>query len=358
MLPPAQTAVLQSGGLPEDRVRRPRSKLPREVTVLLNLFSHRKIWNLPDGRDEQLAAKFPGVRFEMAADPSVFREKLPTADVLYSWHLPAPLFQSARRLKWMHTPGAGIDHLMYPQLRGSEIQITNGAGLSGDAMAEHLLAIMLAFSRRLHDAMRLQARQRWGQDLMWSTDPVPFRLEGKTVGIVGLGGIGEELARRAKALGMRVVGVRRHPEKRPPKFVDAMGGPGQLDDLLEQSDFVVLAAPLTPETRGLIGARELAKMKNTAYLLNVARGELINETALVRALRGKTIAGAGLDVFQNEPLPDRSIFWRVPNLIVSPHFAGTYPEHMHRATDLFEENLARFLKGKPLRNLVDKKAGY
>jgi phosphoglycerate dehydrogenase-like enzyme len=334
------------------------------VTVLLNLFGHRRIWNLPDGRDEQLAAKFPGVRFEMAADRSVFREKLPAADVLYSWHLPAPLFAIAKKLRWIHTPGAGIEHFLYPQMRASDIQISSGGGLSGDAMAEHLLALMLAFSRRLHDSMRLQSQQRWGQDMMWSSDPVPFRLEGKTVGIIGFGGIGSELAKRAKALGMRVVAIRRGATQavtsplRKPRYVDALGGPPQLDDLLEQSDFVVLAVPLTPETRGLIGARELAKMKKTAYLLNVGRGEQINETSLVKALRAKTIAGAALDVFQNEPLPARSIFWRLPNLIVSPHYAGTYPEHMHRATDRFEENLARFVKGRTLRHLVDKKLGY
>jgi phosphoglycerate dehydrogenase-like enzyme len=337
----------------------PRRKTPDSdsTTVLLNLYSHRKLWNLSEGRDEDLARRFPSVRFELTADRSVLKERLPHADVLFSWHLPADLFHLAKKLRWIHTPAAGIDHLLYPAMRGSDIALTNCRGLSGDVMAEHLLALMLAFSRRLHEAVRMQHSQRWGQDHMWSTSPIPFRLAGRTVGIVGLGGIGTELARRAKALGMQVLSMRRTPAPKP-RFVDELLGADGLDDLLERSDFVVLCVPLTQETRGMIGARELSKMKKSAYLLNVGRGEHINETALVRALRAGSIAGAALDVFQNEPLPRRSIFWRVPNLIVSPHYAGTYPEHMDRATDLFAENLRLYLAGRKLKNLVDKKTGY
>jgi len=156
---------------------------------------------------------------------------------------------------------------------------------------------------------------------------------------------------------MNVLAIRRRPAKKP-RFVDELLGRERLDELLERSDFVVLSLPLTPETRGLIGARELRKMKKTAYLLNVGRGEHVDEAALVRALRDKSIAGAGLDVFQTEPLPRRSKLWRAPNLLVSPHYSGTYPEHMDRAADLFAENLKRFLTKRTLKNLVDKKAGY
>lgn len=326
-------------------------------TVLINLFSLRKIWNLPDGGDERLARHFPEVRFELAADRTVLREKLPQATILYSWHLPPDLFPLARNLRWVHTPAGGIDHFLYPAFVSSDVLLTNCRGIAGDAMAEHLLALMLACSRRLPEVFRMQAHQRWGQDTMWSTDPTPFRLAGRTVGIVGLGGIGLELARRTKQLGMEVVGVRRHKGTRP-RFVDELLPHDGLDTLLARSDFVVLTLPLTRETRGLIGMREIEKMKRSAYLLNVGRGELINETALVRALRNRLIAGAALDVFQTEPLPRRSVFWRVPNLIVSPHFAGTYPEHMERATGLFARNLGRFIAGRKLENLVDKKAGY
>ena len=327
------------------------------LTVLLNLFSHRKIWNLPEGRDEELSRRFPDVRFVLVADRAALRESLPRADALFSWHLPPEILPLARRLRWLHTPAAGIEHLMYPALRSSDILITNCRGLAGDAIAEHMLALMLALSRRLHDVVRLQLSQRWGQDFMWSSEPTPFRLAGRTLGIVGLGGVGGQVARRAKALGLRVVAIRRKASAKS-RFVDLLLAPDRLPELLEQSDFVALAVPLTPQTRGLIGAQELAKMKRSAYLLNAGRGELVNETALVRALRERAIAGAALDVFQNEPLPRRSILWRVPNLIVSPHYAGTYPEHLSRATDLFEENLRRFIAGGPLKNLVDKKVGY
>jgi len=327
------------------------------VCVLLNLFSHRKIWNLPEGRDEEMRRRFPEVRFTLAAGAAAFRENLPKADVLFSWHLPPGMLPHARRLRWLHTPAAGIEHLLYPALRASEVQITNGRGLAGDAMAEHALALMLTLSRRIHDAVRMQIAQKWSQDLFWASEPAPFRLAGRTLGIVGLGGIGSELARRARALGMRVMGIRRRPGPRP-RFVDVLLGPEGMPQLLEQSDFVVLSAPLTPETRGMIGAAQLGRMRKTAYLINVGRGEMVNESALVRALRAGKIAGAALDVFQTEPLPRRSILWRAPNLLISPHYAGTYPEHVARAADLFEENLRRFLRGRSLRNLVDKEAGY
>ena len=216
----------------------------------------------------------------------------------------------------------------------------------------------LALARRLPEAVRFQAHQQWGQDHLWKTEPTPFSLSGKVLGIIGLGGVGAALAKRALAFDMTVHACRRSAGKAP-RGVSKIHPPAQVGELLAESDFVAVTAPLTPETRGLIGAKELKRMKKTAFLINVGRGEHIDEAALIRALREKSIAGAALDVFQREPLPKNSVLWRVPGLLVSPHYAGTYPDHMEKATRIFVENLGHFLAGKTskLKNVVDKQRG-
>jgi phosphoglycerate dehydrogenase-like enzyme len=335
------------------------SRRKEQPVLLLNVDSHRRMWSLPQGAQDAIAERFPRVQVVRASDPQSFRAALPQAEILYTWQLPRELFAQAKRLKWIHTPAAGVDHLLHPQLRHSDILLTNCRGVAGDVMADHIFALMLALTRRLPDSVRLQAQQRWGQSFFWSTEPVPFSLSGKVMGIIGLGGVGVELAKRARAFGMTVIALRRRSTKAP-KSVSKVLKPDQLPELLAESDVVVLAVPLTPETRALMGSKEFRLMKPGAYFINVGRGEQVNEGALIKALREKSIAGAALDVFQREPLPKNSVLWRVPGLLITPHYAGTYPEHMVRATELFVQNLALYLagKGKKLRNLVDKQTGY
>lgn len=330
-----------------------------QVTVLLSVDSHFKIWSLPEGAQSAIERRFPQVKILRATDAASLRAGLAEADVLYAWHLRKDLFSHAKRLKWIHTPAAGVDHFLHAALRDSPVILTNCRGLAGDAMADHVFAMILALARRLPESVRLQSQERWGQDLFWLTAPVPISLAGKVLGIVGLGGVGVALAKRARAFGMTVLATRRS-EAKGPRFVTKMLDRTQLPELLAESDFVVIAAPLTSETRGLIGRRELKRMKPTAYLINVGRGEHVEEGSLIRALREKWIAGAALDVFQREPLPRNSVLWRLPGLLITPHYAGTYPEHLARATDLFVENLALFVSGKTkkLKNIVDKQRGY
>ena len=329
------------------------------TVLLLNVDAHRKQWSLPDGAQDAIAARFPRLTIVRVQDARALREELPRAEVLYTWQLPRELFVLARRLRWVHTPAAGVDHLLHAAFRSSDVLLSNSRGVAGDAMADHVFAMMLALARRLPESVRFQDQLRWGQDAFWSKTPIPFALTGRTLGILGLGGVGIELARRARAFGMKVHAIKRS-QGRAPSSVAKLYEPEQLLDLLAESDFVVCAAPLTPETRSLMGAREFRHMKPTGYFINVGRGEQVEEGALIRALREGQIAGAALDVFRREPLPKNSVLWRVPNLLITPHYAGTYPEHMARATDLFIENLALYLSGRSsrLKNLVDKRRGY
>jgi phosphoglycerate dehydrogenase-like enzyme len=239
----------------------------------------------------------------------------------------------------------------------SDVVLTNGRGLYGVAMAEHALAILFAFARKLHLARDRQAARRWAQGELWLESPPIGQLAGATLGVVGFGDIGRALGERAAALGMRVIAVRRHPPADPAP-AHAQWGPERLDDLLAAADAVVLATPLTAETRGLLTRERLARMKPEAILVNLGRGSLVDEAALIEALQAGRLAGAGLDVFREEPLPQESPLWSLPQVIVTPHLSGMAPRYWERAMQQFAGNLRAYLAGEPLSNVVDKQAGY
>jgi phosphoglycerate dehydrogenase-like enzyme len=236
----------------------------------------------------------------------------------------------------------------------------------GPVVAEHVLALMFALAKRLPTALRMQQRHQWGQEQMTEEVPPLRELRDSTLGIVGVGSIGGEVARVASALGMRVIGVRANPMKGvdwvpandPLRAQHRVYGPKDIDRMLSESDFVVISAPVTSSTKHVIGARALAAMKPDAYVINVARGALIDELALIEALRQKKIGGAALDVFEHEPLPADSPLWDLDNVIVTPHQAGISHKLWERQYKLFTENLRRFQMGAPLIGVVDKKAGY
>ncbi len=269
-------------------------------------------------------------------------------EVWVGWDVPDAVLARAGRLRWVHSTAAGVDNLL-PKLWGRDVLLTNSRGIHAIPVAEHVLACLLVFARNLHVALRHQLHRRW--------QPEPGgELWGATVGILGLGAIGQEVARRCRAFGARVVGLRRTPS--PVPEVEEVYGPEELEAVLRASQYVVLALPLTPQTRRLIGARELGWMRPEAVLVNVGRGALVDEEALVEALRSGRIRGAALDVFETEPLPPTHPLWELPNVLVTPHVAGNSPRYMDRAIPLFCENLRRYLRGEELRNVVDPQRGY
>lgn len=272
---------------------------------------------------------------------------------------PFPLDLRARtpRLKWLHQTPAGASNLRIGDLWGSPITVTTSRGYNNALpIAEYILATMLLFAKSLPQAFRDQARQEFER-----REYRPVLVQGKTLGVVGLGGIGSEAARLAKAVGMRVVATRRSATvaQTHTQGVDELLPPSALPTLLAQSDFVAVCAQWTPQTDKLIGAQELRQMKTSAYLINVARGELIDQTALVTALREGWIAGAALDVYEGEftgPPPED--LWRLPNVLITPHTSvGTDVQHAY-GTEVFCDNLRRYLKGEPLLNVLDWERGY
>jgi phosphoglycerate dehydrogenase-like enzyme len=278
--------------------------------------------------------------------------KIAKAEVLITWWSNfLPEFLNSPALRWIHALSAGVDGFLHPPVLEGRVLLTNSSGIHGIPMAEYTFGVMLSFSRGLYKFCLAQKESRWDRNVSLS------ELRGKTLGVVGLGSIGQEIARLGTAFGMRVLGVKRNPGS-PPEGVNRVVTLEGLELVLKESDFMVLTVPLTPETHGMIGAKQLAVMKPSAILINVARGEIVDESALATALKEHKIAGAGLDVFEEEPLPQSSPLWQLENCIITPHCSAMSPNYMARATDLFCRNLDAYIKGEKLPTQVDPRRGY
>ncbi|HMF16753.1 MAG TPA: D-2-hydroxyacid dehydrogenase [Gemmataceae bacterium] len=286
------------------------------------------------------------------------------ADALFGSLTPAML-KAAKKLKWTQAPTASMEKYLFPELVDSPVMVSNMRGIFSDVIADYVFGFILCFAKNFHTYIRQQMQGVWqvlgrepgelpgygGPGEVHPSDRAAITLGDSTLGIIGLGGIGAETARRGLAFGMRVVAV-------DPKAEDAPNGVTllkSLDDLLGQSDFVVIAAPHTPETYKLIKRQQLRQMKRTAYLINVGRGVIVDLADLTAALQSGDIAGAGLDVFEIEPLPAYHPLWRMPNVIITPHTAAASPRIAERHLETLLDNLRRFVAGQPLRNVVDKK---
>ena len=282
-----------------------------------------------------------------AATPSEAAALVGDAEILYAWKFPPHLYARAPRLRWLQAMGAGVDWAVVPELP-PHVTVTRAPGVFGPWMAEYVVGWCSWVTQRMETYREAQRQRRWLDHVL------PDRLLGKTLAIVGLGDIGRDIARAARVLGMRVLGVSRRG--RPVRDAEHVYPVSQMARALRQADFVVAVLPLTPETHGIIGADALAAMKPTAWLVNIARGAVVNETALLEALEQRRIAGAVLDVFAAEPLPPHHPLWRMDNIVITPHISG--PSTPEEIGPVFNDNLARYLARRPLRHVVDRKHGY
>src|SRR5438876_7588646 len=328
------------------------------MKVLVVLYHRFELWNAPSWFTVRLKQDFPQLEIVHLATYDGIETYLPDAEIAITWSLRPEQFKLARKLRWIHSPATGVHQLMFPELINSDAILTNAREVHGPVVAEHVIALIFALAKRLPDAVRFQHEHEWGQERMWHSRPRPREVSGATLGLLGLGSIGREVATRAAALGMRVVAIREHPEKGSPPSVERVVAPGQIDLILAESDYGAVTAPLTARTRNLIDSARLRKMKPQACLINVSRGPLVDEEALVRALREGRIGGAALDVFEREPLPRDSELWDLNNLLVTPHTAGLTEKLWDRHYLLIHENLRRYLNHEPLLAVVDKRKGY
>jgi len=296
-------------------------------------------------------AAAPGARILMPAGRDEAVAQAPEADVAAGWALPPGVLDEGRRLKWVHAFTAGVDHFVgLPGIRDGRIVLTRTVG-AHVALPDHVMALVLAFARRLHVDIRRQINHVWDRPGGVGED-----VDGKVLGILGLGQIGKPLAARAAAFGMRVIGTKRTPE--PVPHLDLVLPPERTDELLREADYVVALLPLTPETKGRMGEREFRLMKASAVFINVSRGPIVQEPALIRALRDGWIAGAGLDVFDTEPLPGDHPLYEFPQVIITPHVSGITPKFFERIARIMAENIRRYVNGEPLANVIDVARGY
>ena len=292
------------------------------------------------------------LRFSMTA--AELRAALPGADVLLGWDFAAggleEAWEAADDLRWIQWCGAGVNAVLFPGLVRSDVILTNARGVFDRAMAEYTLGLIISFAKRFPESFALQARGEWSHRLTG-------RIAGARLLVVGVGSIGREIARLAVAVGMAVEGVGRTARRGDGDF-ERIHGQDSLDDCLAEADHVVLITPLTAETAGLFGASRFAAMKPSAQFINLGRGRLVDEAALIAALDAGALAGAALDVFETEPLPADSPLWRHPAIIVSPHMSGDFIGYEDAVAELFLDNFRRYQAGEPLRNLVDKALGF
>lgn len=333
---------------------------PAETKLLICVWHPFALWRPPPELAARVRERFPEMKVVHLPGYDRLPEEIPDTDIFVGYSLRPQQFAHARKLKWLHATAAGVAQLMYPELRASGIEVTNIRGVHAVPMAEHVLGVVLALARRFPETFRQQAAHHWAQQDLWDAPVRPRELAGQVLLLVGFGAIGREVARRARPFGMKIWAVTRSGRVAEEfgNLADRVFGSTQLDEALPNADFVVLAAPETPETFHLIDARRLAVMKREAYLINVARGSLVDEAALIDALGRGVIAGAALDVVEQEPLPPSSPLWALENCFITPHTSGVTDFYWERQTALLLENLDRWFSGRELVNRVDLTRGY
>jgi phosphoglycerate dehydrogenase-like enzyme len=296
----------------------------------------------------------PDLRIVFAQDHDELAREIADADVFYGFPT-AELLQAATALRWIQSPSAGVNYLLdLPQLVNSDIVLTNTSGAHGPSIGEHTFALLFALTRRIPESAEAQRKRHWARVELYRTGR---EMRGLTMGIVGYGAIGRAVAQRARGFEMNILAVDTQPDSDAP-FVAETWGMDRLPELLAQSDVVVVAAPLTAESYHLFDAQALGHMKPDAYLIVVSRGGIVDENALVDALKGGRLAGAGLDVTEIEPLPENSPLWDAPNVVITPHIAGDSVEKERRCVEILRENLQRYANGETLVNVIDKQLGY
>ncbi len=308
--------------------------------------------DVPASWPEQLRQVAPQADIAVASDADAAVREIADAEAFYG-HITPEMLQVARRLRWVQTPLAGLESYFFPALIAHPVVVTNMRGIFYDTIPDHVLCFILCFARDMPRYWAAQQQRTWRH----REGTTAFQLAARTLGIVGLGGIGYGVAKRAAGFGLRIIAVDARCEVCPPE-VAALWKPDRLADLLEQADIVAVCVPETPATRGLFDAERFAQMRAGAYFINIGRGKVVRLDALVAALRSGHLAAAALDVYEQEPLPAEHPLWGFDNVLMTPHVAGVDDNDDDRRIGVLADNLRRFVTGTPLRNVVDKAAGF
>ena len=330
---------------------------PSETKLVICVWHPFTEWRPKPAMAEAIRKRWREVRVLHLPNYDGLPKELPDTDIFVGYSLRAEQLKDAKKLKWIHSTAAGVAQLMYPELRDSGILVTNPSGIFSAPMAEHTMGLLLALARNFPDSVRHQDHAHWSQQELWDKPQHLTEINGKVLLIVGYGSIGREVAKRARAFEMRVWGVTRSGEG-DRTHAEKIFTAAKLREALPEADYVLIAAPETAETRHLIGAAEIAKMKRGARLINVGRGSLLDEAALLRALESGALGGAAIDVAKLEPLPAQSPLWKAPNLLITPHTSGVSDRLWERQAGVLLELLERWFDGRELFNRVDFARGY
>jgi phosphoglycerate dehydrogenase-like enzyme len=327
------------------------------MQVLVAVHHRVAAWTIPSTHVDELRSRFPHITFLHSTTRQTDIDLAADAAVAFALALSQEAVSRTRHLRWLHCSGHAVGHFPLAELAARGVTVTNSRGVQAIPIAEHVLGGLLALARRLPHTLRDQQARAWRPNEL-TGEASPWLLAGRTIGVIGVGTIGGAIAARAAAFGMRVIGMRRNPGRGTPAPFAEIFGQHELGRFLPACDVLVMAAPLTSETQRLLDAAAIASMKTGAIVINIARGQLVDEPALADALQSGRLGGAVLDVFNAEPLPPDSPFWSLPNVIVTPHNAGFRAGHFDAVIDVFTENLRRFERGVELLNVVDLETGY
>ena len=327
------------------------------LKILISIQQPVTQWQIPPEGVATLQARFPHLDFVHATTDETRAQGLADCDIAYTWILDKTELERAPRLRWLHTSAVAVETLCLQELFARGVTVSNTRGVQAVPIAEHVMAVVLAFAKHLPAVLEHQRHGHWAQNEFIGLH-LPWLLRGRTLGLIGVGTIGAEIAARAKAFGMRVLAVRRRTGQDAIKNVDDTFGPDQLGEMLSHCHVLVVAAPLTPYTSGMLGAREFRQLPRGALVVNVGRAKIVDTDALIDALRSGHLGGASLDVFPQEPLPSDHPLWSCPNVILSPHTAGFREGHWDEVIELFAGNIARWERGEELRFRVQPELGY
>jgi D-2-hydroxyacid dehydrogenase (NADP+) len=330
---------------------------PADTKLVISSYHRFTLWRSPPEFAAAVRRRWPEMRVIDLPHYDLISAELPDTDIFVGLLLRADQLRQAPRLKWVHTTSAGVGQLMYPEFRNSGVILTNASGVHAPNMAEHITGMIVAMARDFPSAMRYQARKKWAQQEIWDGPARPRELSGAVALIVGFGAVGRATAERLRGLGMRIWAVTRSG-KADIALAECVFCHAELSAALPSADYVILAAPETPETHHLMGAGQFALMKRGAILVNMARGSLVDQAALIVALEERVIAGAAIDVATPEPLPPESPLWSLENVFITPHTSGISERIWERESELLIDNLERWFRGEPLRNRVDLARGY
>ena len=330
---------------------------PERTKLVICVWHPFTQWRPKPLMPEAIRQRWPQMRVLHLPNYDHLAEELPDTDIFIGYSLRPKQLTEAKKLKWVHSTAAGVAQLMYPELRDSGILVTNPSGIFSVPMGEHAMGLLLALARNFPDSVRHQDRCHWGQQEIWNQPQHLTELNGQVLLIVGFGSIGHEIAKRARAFEMRVWGVTRSG-KGDPALAEKIFPASQLDEVLLEADYVIVSAPETAETKHLMDAAQIARMKRGARLINVGRGSLLDEGALLSALQNGALGGAALDVTSIEPLPPESPLWKAPNLFITPHTSAVSDRLWHRQTALLMDLLERWFDGREMFNQVDFARGY